>query len=51
VQRIEQALELFTGIDAGRLDEASQQYPAGTLLRTAVDRARRFWEMGTGGSS
>ncbi len=46
VSTIHEALALFTGVDPGiRVDDA---YPEGTLLRSAVDQAGRFWEMAAG---
>lgn len=43
VDRIHEALELFTSIPAGDWD-AEGNYPEGSLLRRAVDRAREYWE-------
>ncbi len=43
VDRIHQALELFTGLPAG-YREGNEPYAPDTLLATAVDRARQFWE-------
>ncbi len=45
VERIEDALELFTGMPAGEWDEEAKCYPEGSLLRLAVDRSREFWEL------
>jgi predicted ATP-dependent protease len=43
VERIHQALELFTGIPAG-YREGNEPYAADTLLHTAVERAKQFWD-------
>lgn len=47
VDRITEALELFTGLPAGSLDEEGD-YPEGTLLHAAVEKAWEFWEMASG---
>ena len=44
VDHIQEALEIFTGVEAGVPDE-SNEYPEGTLLRRAVDRAFEFWTL------
>jgi len=44
VETIHQALELFTGIEAGSRDVGGE-YPEGTLLHTAVARAFEFWAL------
>jgi ATP-dependent Lon protease len=43
VESIHEALEIFTGLEAGRHDDAGK-YPEGTLLHRAVDRAAEFWK-------
>ncbi len=48
VDRIEEALEIFTGVDAGELDE-NLDYPAGSLLQRAVERAGDFWRLSKSG--
>ncbi|MEW6747914.1 MAG: S16 family serine protease, partial [Planctomycetota bacterium] len=40
VESIHEALELFTGIPAGRRDKATNMYPQGSLPATAVAQAR-----------
>lgn len=54
VATVHEALELLTGVPAGQR-VADGNYPEGTLLRTAMERAREFWlkarqkpESGTG---
>jgi len=42
VGTIQAALELFTGMPAGERD-ASDEYPGGSLLNLAVQRALEFW--------
>lgn len=42
VDTIEEALEIFTGRTAGSRDE-SGEYPEGSLLRLAVDKAYEYW--------
>ncbi len=42
VDTIQEALEIFTGVDAGEADEFGE-YPEGTLLALAVERAGEFW--------
>ncbi len=44
VETIQQALEIFTGISAGERDNEGE-YPEGTLLHTAVERAFEFWSL------
>lgn len=44
VERIEQAVELMTGIEAGELD-SSGQYPEHSVLGQAVSKARDYWRM------
>ncbi len=44
VERIEQALELFTGVSVGTRD-ADGRHPTQSLLGRAVARARQYWEM------
>lgn len=43
VDRIHEALELFTGVPAGEL-AADGTYPPGTLLHRAVERAHDYWQ-------
>ncbi|MGE3163323.1 MAG: Lon protease family protein [Planctomycetota bacterium] len=43
VDRIHDALELFTGLPAGVLGDDGA-YPDGTLLRRAVERAHDYWK-------
>jgi predicted ATP-dependent protease len=43
VSTLGEALELFTGMPAGEQD-ASGEYPEGTLLRCAVDESKTYWE-------
>lgn len=46
VETIYEALELLTGVPVGQRDKAGLgQYPDGTLLATAVNKARAYWEM------
>ena len=48
VETIHQALELFTGMPAGELSaDGEGEYPAGTLLQLAVERADQFWRRAT----
>ena len=49
VETIHEALELFTGIPAGELDDQGQ-YPEGTLLAQAVERAGEYWSRVSGRS-
>ena len=42
VETIHEALELLTGLPAGKRDQEGK-YPPGTLLARAVDRAQEFW--------
>ena len=44
VQRIEEALEIFTGEPVGQAD-ADGIYPEGSLLERAVERSTLFWRM------
>ena len=44
VERIEQAVELMTGIAGGQRD-SNGEYPVGTVLHQAVVKAREFWKM------
>ena len=44
VETIQQALEVFTGVEAGERDPGGE-YPEGTLLHTAVERAFEFWSL------
>ena len=44
VDRIEQAIELMTGVPAGAADSQGN-YPAGSVLEIAVEKAREFWRM------
>ena len=46
VDTIHEALELFTGVPAGRPD-ADGKYPEGTLLQMAQAHARAYWQMAT----
>ena len=41
VETIHEALEILTGVPAG--ERVAGEYPEGSLLRVAVDRARGFW--------
>jgi ATP-dependent Lon protease len=43
VERVHEALEILTGQTAGELD-AEGNYPEGTLLRIAQDKAFEYWE-------
>ncbi len=43
VDHVKQALELFTGLPAGTLDDEGQ-YPEGSVLATAMDRAFEYWQ-------
>jgi predicted ATP-dependent protease len=45
IERIEDALSLFTGLDCGQPD-AGGQYPEGTLFALAMNRVRAFWDAG-----
>jgi len=47
VSTIQEALELFTGIEAGEMDEEGY-YPEDSLLRMAVEMAREYWLMARG---
>ncbi len=42
VETIQEALEAFTGCEAGSLDDQGE-YAEGSLLRRAVDRAYEYW--------
>jgi ATP-dependent Lon protease len=42
VEMVHEALELLTGVSAGERGDDGR-YPEGTLLATAVDRAREYW--------
>jgi ATP-dependent Lon protease len=42
VKTIQEALEIFTGVPAGTRDPQGE-YPEGTLLATAVEKAREYW--------
>jgi len=44
VDTVHEALELLTGMPAGRRDETTDKYPEGTLLALAVERALHYWE-------
>ena len=44
VETIHEALELMTGHDAGELDDEGN-YPEGSLLGQAVEKARNFWQL------
>ena len=44
VDRIEQAIELMTGAEAGVTDSRGD-YPAGSVLQIAVEKAKDFWRM------
>jgi len=44
VERVAEALELLTGREAGAPDEAGD-YPAGTLMAQAVEKATEYWVM------
>ncbi len=43
VETIHEALEVFTGVEAGRHEGPDAEYPEGTLLHRAVERAFDFW--------
>jgi ATP-dependent Lon protease len=43
VERVEEALELFTGLPAGALDAAGE-YPEGSLLAIARQKAFEYWQ-------
>ncbi|MEX1025137.1 MAG: AAA family ATPase [Planctomycetota bacterium] len=45
VARIEEALELFTSVEPGKLDEETGLYPEDTILGIALDRAYAFWSL------
>ena len=47
VSTIQEALEVFTGAEAGEMDEEGY-YPEGSLLNRAVTMAREFWMMARG---
>jgi len=42
VQTVFEAIEVLTGMPAGTMDE-NGEYPEGSLLEKAVERAREFW--------
>jgi ATP-dependent Lon protease len=42
VGHVTEAIEILTGMPAGELDEAGQ-YPDGSLLKLAQERASDFW--------
>jgi len=44
VETVREALEIFTGMEAGRRGRDGR-YPAGTILGIAVERARDYWRM------
>ncbi len=46
VDTIQEALELFTDVPAGERDEEGE-YPEGSLLHTAVERAFEYWTLAT----
>lgn len=48
VHTIQEALEIFTGCDAGEVDEETGTYSEGSLLARAVERAGEFWRMTRG---
>lgn len=50
VDTIHQALEVFTGVPVGAPD-GDGEYPEGTLLATAVERAGAYWRMARGSLS
>ncbi|MEM9802077.1 MAG: AAA family ATPase [Planctomycetota bacterium] len=43
VDTVHEALEIFTGVETGELDD-EDEYPEGTLLAVARDRAFEFWQ-------
>ena len=45
VSRIEEALEIFTGMTAGKIDPEDGLYPPDTVLGHALDRAFQFWTL------
>jgi len=47
VSTIQEALEVFTGVEAGQMDEEGY-YPEGSLLNRAVIMAHEFWMMARG---
>ena len=49
VGTIQEALELFTGVESGTRDEEGE-YGEDTLLRLAVERAGEYWALATGRS-
>ncbi|MEE8468356.1 MAG: AAA family ATPase, partial [Planctomycetota bacterium] len=48
VHTIHEALEIFTGCDAGEVDAETGRYTEGSLLARAVERAGKFWRMTRG---
>ncbi|MEO0479641.1 MAG: ATP-binding protein [Planctomycetota bacterium] len=48
VSRIEEALELFTGVPAGSLDTETGRYPQGSILDRALERVAEFWKRASG---
>ena len=48
VERIDEAMEMFTGIECGEPDEDGQ-YPEGSLLDQAMTRVREYWDVSAGG--
>lgn len=44
VERIEEAIELMTGVEAGVADSQGN-YPPGSVLQIAVAKARDYWKM------
>ena len=44
VERIEQAVELMTGVEAGEMNSAGQ-YPPDSVLGQAVTKAKDYWRM------
>ena len=44
VDRIEEAIELMTGVEAGYVDSEGN-YPMGSVLQIAVRKAQEFWRM------
>ena len=47
VETIQEALEVFTGVEAGVRD-GEDGYPEGSLLARAVERAGEYWRMARG---
>ncbi|MEZ5976925.1 MAG: S16 family serine protease [Planctomycetota bacterium] len=48
VENVAEALEIFTGVDAGVVDGVAE-YADGTLLALAIERAGEFWHQARSG--